>query len=263
MYFSEDGSTLMMELEDGEILEADSKDHAGITQTKFVSQTIAIPGASSDLERTTESTRGDREMSVEMMLAQNKNRKGMLNETTARADSLIEKAILSVLSSNTDSLVSRTKFPEKEAARKADDKNKDIQSKLTFLQKSARNYKREINSMDVEIHKKFSIPAACISFVLIGAPLGALARRGGFATGVALSLFFFIVYWAFLIGGEQLADSDVLPAFWAMWLPNIIVGGAGIVLNIVFVRQSTVVSVFDRIQSIFYPSRTRTIQPRT
>jgi lipopolysaccharide export system permease protein len=263
MYFSEDGSTLMMELEDGEILEADSKDHAGITQTKFVSQTIAIPGASSDLERTTESTRGDREMSVGMMLEQNEGRKAKLAETTARADSLVKQSVLRTLSTRTDSVVRRSRFPEMEAARRANEKNQDVRSKLAFLEKSAKNYRREINSMDVEIHKKFSIPAACISFVLIGAPLGALARRGGFATGVALSLFFFIIYWAFLIGGEQLADSNVLPAIWAMWLPNIIVGGAGIVLNVIFVRQSTVVSVIDRIQSLFYPSRTRTIQPRT
>ena len=111
--------------------------------------------------------------------------------------------------------------------------------------------------MDVEIHKKFSIPAACISFVLIGAPLGALARKGGFATGIALSLFFFIAYWAFLIGGEQLADAAVVPAAWAMWLPNIIVGGAGIILNRVYIRQSSVVSFIDRLQSIFVPSRAK------
>jgi lipopolysaccharide export system permease protein len=252
----------IMELEDGERLEADSKDHAGITQTKFVSQTIAIPGASSDLERTSQSARGDREMSVKMMLEQNESRTAKLLQTREQADSLVEQAILTVLAS--DSVSTRPgKFPEQEAVRRANERNNDILAKLAFLQKSTRNYAREINSMDVEIHKKFSIPAACISFVLIGAPLGALARRGGFATGVALSLFFFIVYWAFLIGGEQLADADILSAFWAMWLPNVIVGGAGIVLNIVFVRQSTVVSVLDRIQSIFYPSRTRTMQPRT
>lgn len=263
MYFSEDGSTLLMELEDGEILEVDSKDHAGITQTKFVSQTIAIPGASSNLERTTRSTRGDREMSVKMMLEQNQGRMAKLAETTSRADSMVQQAVLRVLSADTVSVVRRSRFPDMEAIKRANEKSEDIQAKLEFLAKSARNYRREINSMDVEIHKKFSIPAACISFVLIGAPLGALARRGGFATGVALSLFFFIIYWAFLIGGEQLADSNVLSAFWAMWLPNVIVGGAGIVLNIIFVRQSTVVSVIDRIQSLFYPSRTRKIQPRT
>jgi lipopolysaccharide export system permease protein len=131
--------------------------------------------------------------------------------------------------------------------------NKEVRAKLLFLAKSAAGYKQDINSMNVEIQKKFSIPAACLSFVLIGAPLGSLARKGGFATGIALSLFFFIVYWAFLIGGEQLADSGSLGAIWAMWLPNIIIAGVGIILTIVFIRQSSVVSIIDRIWSVFRP----------
>ncbi len=262
MYFSSDGSTLMMELEDGEILEVDPKNHAGITRTDFARQTIAIPGASSSLERTTQSTRGDREMTVAMMLQRNRERLEKLTETIVQSDSLAISAVTGVLNIPDDKKPAKFRF-SKGAVKRAYGKNKDIRARLVFIQKSADNYEREINSMEVEIHKKFSIPAACISFVLIGAPLGALARRGGFATGIALSLFFFIVYWAFLIGGEQLADSNTLPAFWAMWLPNIIVGGAGIILNIMYIRQSTVVSVLDRVQSIFVPFRRQLMRPRT
>jgi lipopolysaccharide export system permease protein len=46
-----------------------------------------------------------------------------------------------------------------------------------------------------------------------------LARKGGLATSLALSLLFFIVYWAFLIGGEELADRMYLNGAMAMWLP--------------------------------------------
>ena len=263
MYFSSDGSTLMMDLENGEILEVDAKNHAGITRTDFARQTIAIPGASSDLERTTQSTRGDREMTVAMMLERNRDRLEKLTEAIDQSDSLANTAVAEMLSIPIEDNKPAEFRPTKGAAKKAHSENKDIRARLSFFQKSAENYRREINSMEVEIHKKFSIPAACISFVLIGAPLGALARRGGFATGIALSLFFFIVYWAFLIGGERLADSNTLPAFWAMWLPNIIVGGAGIILNIMYIRQSTVVSILDRIQAIFVPSRLRSMRPRT
>jgi len=80
----------------------------------------------------------------------------------------------------------------------------------------------------VEIHKKYAIPAACLVFVLIGAPLGVLARRGGLATGVGLSLGFFLLYWAFLIGGEDLADRYILSPFAAMWSANLFVGAMGI-----------------------------------
>ena len=126
-----------------------------------------------------------------------------------------------------------------------------IQAKQSFNVRTAANYLREINSMKVEIHKKFSIPAACIAFVLMGAPLGSIARKGGFTTGIALSLFFFIIYWSFLILGEQLADKGHLPAAWAMWMPNIIVGGAGILLSIAFVKQTGVISMIEAIKSLF------------
>lgn len=251
MYFSPDGSTLMLELEDGEILEVDSRKHEGITQTKFAKQTISIPGASSDIERSSEAIRGDREMTVAMMREQNHGRWEKLLATVSESDSLVNHALSQLLAIPDSQSMPDTKKKKTELTTIR--KNRDINTRLTFLQKSAANYKREINSMEVEIQKKFSIPAACISFVLIGAPLGAMARKGGFAAGIALSLFFFIIYWAFLIGGEQLADSGSLRAIWAMWLPNIFVGGAGIILNILYIRQSSAVSVWNRFVSMIRP----------
>lgn len=247
MYFSPDGSMLMIEMEDGEILEVDPKNPNGYTITKFAKQTIAIPGASSDMERTTESTRGDREMNVAMMTEQNRQRENKIAALETQADSLMKNAIARLY--NTDA--EARGLDRSAAAQTAFRANNELKGKLAFLEKNAANYKKEINSMEVEIQKKFSIPVACIAFVLIGAPLGAMARKGGFATGIGLSLFFFIVYWAFLIGGEQLADAGLLSAFWAMWLPNFILSGAGIILIIMFVRQSTVVSILDRVRGAF------------
>jgi lipopolysaccharide export system permease protein len=258
MYFSSDGTTLILELEDGEVLDIDPKNPNGYTRTAFAKQTIGITGASSDMERTTESTRGDREMTVAMMQEQNRGRKMKLMGVQAEADSLISAAIA-------DNYRIKTIKPEytveiSNSAERALSDNRAISGRLEFLEKSAQSYEQEINSLEVEIQKKFSIPVACIAFVLMGAPLGSLARKGGFATGIGLSLFFFIVYWAFLIGGEQLADSDLLPAFWAMWLPNIVIGTAGIILTIIFVRQSSVVSVFDRLRDLFRSGREKTGQ---
>jgi lipopolysaccharide export system permease protein len=82
----------------------------------------------------------------------------------------------------------------------------------------------------VEIYKKYSIPFACIVFALIGAPLGYKVRRGGFGIAAGLSLFFFLVYWASLIGGEKLADRGFLSPFLGMWLVNIILGIFGLYL---------------------------------
>jgi lipopolysaccharide export system permease protein len=89
------------------------------------------------------------------------------------------------------------------------------------------NRAARINEFEVEIHKKFSIPTACLVFALVGAPLGALIRRRGAAVSVGVSLFFFWVYWMFLIGGEELADRGFIPPTLAMWAPNIVFALAG------------------------------------
>ncbi len=262
MYFSPDETTLMLELEDGEILEMDQKNPEGYTRTQFEKQTIAIPGASSDMQRTQESMRGDREMSVEMMRDQNKGRQKRLDLIYHEADSLSAALVGNTLNIGNPG-TQYIKVSKMAGIDRALRKVKEAHAKMIFQSNNAINYAREVNSMNVEIEKKFSIPFACISFVLIGAPLGSLARKGGFATGIALSIFFFIIYWAFLIIGEQMGDSGSLPAFWAMWLGDIVVGGAGIILTIMFIRQSSVVSLLDRIKSSFIillPRRYRNTQ---
>ena len=88
---------------------------------------------------------------------------------------------------------------------------------------------RRINQYWVEIHKKGTIPAACIVFVLLGAPIAVRFPRGGVALVVGVSLGIFGAYYVSLIGGERLADRLWISPLWAMWAPNVIFGGAGLV----------------------------------
>jgi lipopolysaccharide export system permease protein len=98
--------------------------------------------------------------------------------------------------------------------------------------------RNESNRYLLEIHKKFSIPAACILFVLIGTPLGILARSGGVGTGASYSLTFFVMYWAGLIGGESLADRGRVNGAVAMWAPDVLLLLIGTVLVSRMGRQS-------------------------
>ncbi len=91
-----------------------------------------------------------------------------------------------------------------------------------------RRLESEAQVLLVEIHKKYAIPCACLVFILIGAPLGTLARSAGIAMSGGLSLGFFLFYWACLIGGEALADRQFLSPFLAMWSPNFITGILGV-----------------------------------
>ena len=88
------------------------------------------------------------------------------------------------------------------------------------------------NKYLVELHKKFSIPIACIVFILIGAPLGIITKKGKFSISMAMSLIFFLIYWVFLIAGENFADKGKIDPVLSMWLPNIVLLVVGIYLNI-------------------------------
>lgn len=82
----------------------------------------------------------------------------------------------------------------------------------------------------VEIHKKVSIPIACVVFVLLGAPLGMLVRKGNLGFHAVLSTILFTYYWISIIQGEKLADRLVIPAATGMWFGNVTLALVGILL---------------------------------
>lgn len=86
------------------------------------------------------------------------------------------------------------------------------------------------NLARVEIHKKFSIPVACMVFGLFALPLGINNRRGGKASGFALSIGVLILYYILLNNGEEAARYGRIPAWLAMWSPNILLAVAGVFL---------------------------------
>ncbi|MBT3233646.1 MAG: YjgP/YjgQ family permease [Calditrichaeota bacterium] len=87
---------------------------------------------------------------------------------------------------------------------------------------------KQIAAFMVEIHKKFSIPVACIVFVLLGAPLGMLSHKGGMGVSGSVSLLFFTVYWALITNGEKLAERGIMSPGWSMWMANIILSVFGL-----------------------------------
>jgi lipopolysaccharide export system permease protein len=95
------------------------------------------------------------------------------------------------------------------------------------------------NRYDVEIQKKFSLAAACLIFVLVGAPIALRFPRGGVGLVIGVSLFIFAVYYVGLIGGEELANRGIISAFWAMWGTNVIMTVVGVVLTLRMGREAT------------------------
>ena len=100
-----------------------------------------------------------------------------------------------------------------------------IEQKLSVLSGKERTRARNL----IELNKKFSLAFACIVFLLIGAPLGYIYRRGGIA-GILMGIMLFSLYYIFVISGEELANRRNFDPFWAMWLPNIILLIPGCIL---------------------------------
>lgn len=99
-----------------------------------------------------------------------------------------------------------------------------------------------INRHDIEWHRKFTLSFACIILLLIGAPLGAIIRKGGLGMPVIFSLIFFILYHMISITGEKLAREGVLTPFWGMWLSSAILLPMGLFLSY---KAATDSALFD------------------
>ncbi len=233
---------ILLYLEDGEIHELALPDYSEYRRLKFERHRIVVPVDNLYLERRESVLRGDREMNIQMML-------GKIDDYRRKIET-VKTRIANRISSQTPYALS-VKLTQEEALAAVDRWQADIAdstglSKPDSVQLMRRagnlrrgltgdfnllqSYVKGINRYKVEIHKKFSIPFACIVFVLVGAPVGIMARRGGFVVGTSLSLGFFVAYWALLIAGEELADRGLLSPLLGMWSPNVLLAFLGILL---------------------------------
>lgn len=90
--------------------------------------------------------------------------------------------------------------------------------------------RESLDSLSVEIQKKFALSFACVVFVLFGPPIALRFPRGGVGVTIGVSIVVFGLYYICLMGGEALADKGRLPAIVAMWIANFIFSIVGVVL---------------------------------
>ncbi len=103
-----------------------------------------------------------------------------------------------------------------------------VASELRSSQARTSSLERQIREYQVEVQKKYSIAAAALVFVLIGAPLGVRFPRGGIGMVIAASLTIFALYYVSLIAGEALGDAGHVPPVVAMWGMNAIFAALGL-----------------------------------
>jgi lipopolysaccharide export system permease protein len=249
-----DGKYLELKLFDGETHKLSREKKEQYFVGRFDRQVEFISNIDTDFHRSESEFRGDREMGARELLANvadfNKSKRTYLDGHNAELDSIIaiSRRLDSLSVADTARWLPDTTTFAAWLEKARPGKGGAVASvgrQSRSLERTLRNTEREnrrISQYMVEVHKKFSIPFACIVFILIGAPLGIMARRGGFGTGVAYSIFFFILYWAFLIGGESMAERLILSPAIAMWSANAVLGTCGLLLVLSMIRETTFIS---------------------
>jgi lipopolysaccharide export system permease protein len=241
IYFSKDQTKLIMNLENGEIHESDVSKTNLYRRIRFDRHRIAMDGAQFTFQQSAlGSPRGERELSASAMreivdslsISEAQYREDLSDEARKYfyVDSTFRKITTPTSTANPKMVYTRLL-----------DRLRDEKNTVVSRYKRLEAKKNEVTKYKVEIFKKYALPAACIVFVLIGAPLGTMTKRGGFGVAASISLFFFLIYWAFLIGGEKLAERDFFSAFWGMWSANILLTIAGILLTIKTVREAVTI----------------------
>lgn len=284
--FNTNYTKIIIDLFNGEAHQLTQNDFMDHRIIKFSEYQVIIPASGFAFERTADGmiSRGDREMKIADMqkivdeaknTAHNNEKRiqeniqkfyNYLSGVTQSEEKIIPAYSSSRIRVSIDSTIidiSGTKIiaeDVKSGLLDADRRISILKSSILsdFLQ--SKDYYQRAKSYEVEIHKKYAIPFACILFVLIGCPLGIITRNGNFGISAAISLGFYIFYWACLIGGEKLADRGLISPFISMWSGNFIIGLFALIILIKVNNESVSLNLFKKILNLFKKLRFAKLQ---
>jgi lipopolysaccharide export system permease protein len=103
----------------------------------------------------------------------------------------------------------------------ATNKARNFKVNITGIRIKSKSLESRIDSYTVEKYKKYSQAFACIVMFLIGAPLGAIIKKGGLGVPVIVSIFFFIIYYVLTISSEKWAKANVIEGELAVWTADL------------------------------------------
>ena len=139
---------------------------------------------------------------------------------------------------------------EIKAVERAKNNAEEIQNILTSYSRERYHNSYVLRLIDIEILKKFALSIACFIFFFIGAPLGALIRKGGLGTPAIISVLFFVAYWVIDISGVKLARDGAVGAFSGVFFSSYVLFPTGLYLTWKAINDSAIFNM-DAIKSGF------------
>jgi len=225
---------IILNLKNGSIHE-NIKKNSEYRKTYFENYRITIPFNELNINNNIAISRQEREMSISSLINKVKYYKNKIHtiESNTKNNAILLDSLtktLSVLNTSNDNNSLELKL--------INNKINTIKSKQEKNKQIIPQHKKEINKYNVEIQKKFSLPLACLFFILLGVPLGIMAKKGTLSVSIGISLFFFIIYWAFLVLGENFSDKNKINPIIAMWMPNILIGLFSYYLYLLYTKDN-------------------------
>lgn len=112
------------------------------------------------------------------------------------------------------------------------EKNEYLNIELKFIKK-----------YEIDLNKKLTLSFACIIFFFIGAPLGAIIRKGGLGTPAVISILFFVIWYVLSLSGEKLAEANHLGTITGMWASSYILLPIGLFLTYKASNDSVIMNI--------------------
>ena len=115
-------------------------------------------------------------------------------------------------------------------------KARQMKNQMVTQDTNADNLLNETRKYKIEKNKKYALALACLSMFLIGAPLGAIIKKGGLGFPVIISIIFFILFYVINITGEKMAKQGLIEPWLGAWAANFILFPIGLF----FLRQARI-----------------------
>jgi lipopolysaccharide export system permease protein len=132
---------------------------------------------------------------------------------------------------------------ELEALEKAKQNAIDLQMNLESYSRARYHHNFILRLIDIEILKKFALSIACLIFFFIGAPLGAIIRKGGLGVSAIISVLFFVAYWVIDISGTKLARDGAVGPFAGVFFSSYILLPTGLFLSWKAINDAAIFSM--------------------
>ena len=120
---------------------------------------------------------------------------------------------------------------------------KQFENLLNSQTMEAYSYTNLIRRTDVEIWKKYATALACLLLFFIGAPVGAILKKGGLGTPAIISLLFFVLYWVVDITGERLGSNGTVSPFVGKFISAFVLAPIGGFLTIKAVQDKSIFNI--------------------